>query len=121
MLGLEEKQVAGGLPGWRLRLIDQRLHDEPMPPSLAELAELCRLSVRQLSRAFRASRGQSIGSYIAERRLDHARRMLTAGMSVKAVAYSTGFSAPSNFTAAFVRATGETPRQYRARTCGALH
>jgi transcriptional regulator GlxA family with amidase domain len=36
-------------------------------------------------------------------------------MGVKTVAFATGFTAPSNFAAAFRRATGETPRQYRQR------
>ena len=36
-------------------------------PSLAELAELCALSVRQLTRGFRASRGCSLGEHIAQR------------------------------------------------------
>jgi AraC family transcriptional regulator len=116
--GVEEGRISGGLSPWCLRLIDERLEDDYVPPSLKELAELCHLSVRHLTRAFRASRGRSIGSHIAERRLDHARRLLATGRSVKAVAYDTGFSAPSNFTAAFVKATGETPRQYRLRASG---
>lgn len=115
LVGLEENTVRGGLPAWRLNLIEQRLADDSVPPSLTELAEMCDMSVRHLSRAFRNSRGRSIGSYIAEQRMKHAKRMLASGMSVKAVAYSTGFSAPSNFTASFVRETGETPRQFRAR------
>lgn len=35
--------------------------------------------------------------------------------SIKEVAYSLGFSDPSNFARAFKRWTGETPRQYRLR------
>jgi len=115
LMGIEEEKNRGGLSEIRLRLIDDRLADDSSPPSLSELAELCNLSVRQLTRAFRISRGRSIGKYIAEHRLEHAKRLLAAGLSVKSVAYSTGFSAPSNFTAAFVRDTGETPRNYRLR------
>lgn len=114
LAGIEEK-MSGGLAGWRLRLIDERLADDYAAPSLTELADLCNISVRQLTRAFRVSRGRSIGKYIAEHRIDHAKDMLASGMSVKAVAYTTGYSAPSNFTAAFVRATGETPKQYQLR------
>jgi transcriptional regulator GlxA family with amidase domain len=55
----------------------------------------------------------SLGSYIAQCRLDAARRMLGSGMSVKQVAFATGFSAPTNFAAAFRHATGLTPRLYR--------
>lgn len=115
LAGIDDNHVGGGLSPWRLRLIEQRLADDSTPPSLTELGALCNLSVRHLTRAFRVSRGRSIGSYIAERRLDHAKRMLAEGLSIKAAAFNTGFSAPSNFTAAFVRATGETPRQYRQR------
>ncbi len=115
LAGIDTEGRSGGLAPWRLRLIEQRLVEQSTPPSLVELAQLCGLSVRQLSRAFRVSRGRSLGDYIGEQRLNHAKRMLTVGMSIKSVAFDTGFSAPSNFTAAFVRATGETPRQYRQR------
>lgn len=118
LLGIDERPHTGGLSRRRLQLIEQRLTEDCQPPSLTELAELCGISVRQLTRTFRASCGRSIGSYIAEQRLNHARRMLTQGMSIKSVAFNTGFSAPSNFSAAFARATGETPRQYRQRQRG---
>ncbi len=113
--GLDVLDIRGGLAPWRLRLIDERLAEPGPPPTLAELAELCGLSVRHLSRAFRISRGTSLGTRIAERRIEQARQLLATGMSVKAVAYTLGFSAPSNFTAAFVRATGYTPRDFRNR------
>ncbi len=114
--GQDENLETGGLPLWRLRLIEERLIEQSMPPSLKELATLCQLSVRHLSRAFRISRGCSIGSYIAEHRMHHAKRMLSEGQSVKAVAYQAGFAAPSNFSAAFLRSTGETPSRYQSRT-----
>ncbi len=119
LLSVDDEKSRGGLSDVRLRLIDERLAERDIPPSLAELAQLCNLSVRQLTRAFRVSRGRSIGKYIAEYRLDRAKRLLASGMSVKSVAYTVGFSAPSNFTAAFLRETGETPRDYRLRikTC----
>jgi AraC family transcriptional regulator len=112
---IDESKAIGGLSPRRLKLIDERLVDGGSSPSLTELAALCHLSVRHLTRAFRVSRGQSIGSYIAEHRIDQARRLLDAGASIKSIAYTLGFSAPSNFTAAFLRATGETPRQCRQR------
>lgn len=106
---------SGGLATWRLRLIDERLHEVGDAPTLTELAEICRLSVRQLTRGFRASRACSIGSYVASARIDHAKRMLLRDQSVKAVSYSLGFSSPSSFCYAFRRATGVTPREFRQR------
>jgi AraC family transcriptional regulator len=108
-----ETPASGGLAPWRLRLIDERLQEVRQAPTLAELADLCKLSVRQLTRGFRTSRGCSIGDYVTHSQLDHAKRLLATGQSVKAIAYSLGFSSPSSFCCAFRRATLETPRQFR--------
>ncbi|MFP5304866.1 MAG: helix-turn-helix transcriptional regulator [Gammaproteobacteria bacterium] len=118
---VSEGGASGGLAAWRLRLIDERLREVREPPTLAELAGLCNLSVRQLTRGFRVSRGRSIGECIARSRLDHARRLLATDQSVKAIAYSLGFSSPSAFCFAFRRDTGETPRQFRQRLLRGTH
>lgn len=107
--------AAGGLAAWRLRLIDERLRELAAPPSLTELAGLCRVSVRQLTRGFRASRGCSLGEHIANTRIDLAKRRLLAGDSIKAIAYSLGFSSPSSFCFAFRRSVGVTPSDFRHR------
>ncbi len=115
LVQIEERQPRAGLRPWCLKRIDERLEDGTAPPTLAELAALCNMSVRHLTRAFRLSRGRSVGSYIAEHRMNHAKRLLALGQRVKSVAHAAGFTAASNFAAAFFRATGETPRQYRQR------
>lgn len=103
----------GGLASWRLKLIDERLHEPGPAPSLSELAQLCGLSVRQLTRGFRISRDRSIGDHVASSRVEHAKRMLGSDQSVKAIAYSLGFASPSSFCYAFRSATGVTPKEYR--------
>lgn len=115
LAGIGEDRSTGGLAPWRLRLIDERLAESGPCPSLIELADLCSLSVRHMTRAFRLSRGRSIGDYIAEHRMDHAKQLLASGLAVKTVAEQMGFAAPTNFAAAFRRATGENPRQYMDR------
>lgn len=119
--GIEEGGASKGLAVWRLRLIDQRLAEDNSPPTLSELATLCNLSARHLAREFRISRGVSVGSYIAEVRAKRAKQLIASGMSIKAVAYTMGFSAPSNFTAAFIRLNGESPRQYKQRVNGSTN
>lgn len=111
----EERPVAGGLAGWRLRLIDERLSADAAAPSLGELADLCSISVRQLTRGFKVSRGSSVGDYVEARRMERAKRLLVAGESVKTVAFAMGFSSPSSFTYAFRRAVGTSPSQFRHR------
>jgi AraC family transcriptional regulator len=113
--GVNEGPVTGGLAPWRLRMIDERLREVKDAPTLDELAGLCQMSVRQLTRGFRASRGCSIGDHVAHSRLNHAKRLLASDQSVKAIAYSLGFSSPSSFSYAFRRLLGETPRQFRQR------
>jgi AraC family transcriptional regulator len=112
-----DSPVTGGLGPWRLRLIDERLMEVRKAPTLTELAALCKLSVRQLTRGFRESRGCSIGEYVARRRLSTAKRLLAQSESVKAVAYSMGFSSPSSFSSAFRRSTGFTPGGFRQQVC----
>jgi AraC family transcriptional regulator len=114
-LEVDEKPATGGLASWRLRLIDERLGESLAAPSLAELAALCAISVRQLTRGFRVSRGCSLGDYIAQRQMEGAKRLLMAGESVKTVAFTLGFASPSSFTFAFRRATGISPTQFRTR------
>jgi AraC family transcriptional regulator len=112
---VKDAPATGGLSPWRLRMIEARLREVREPPTLSELAKLCNLSVRQLTRGFRTSRGRSIGDYVEQCRLDHAKRLLSTEESVKAIAYSLGFASPSSFSFSFRRATGETPSEFRQR------
>jgi AraC family transcriptional regulator len=113
--GIEERPCTGGLSPRNLRLIDARLTQDGAPPTLSELAILCGLSVRHLTRAFRASRRRSIGRYIADERMQRAKRWLGAGRSVKWIAYTMGFNSPAALSTAFRRTTGERPRDYLQR------
>jgi len=113
---VREREHTGGLSTWRLRAIDERLHEIREAPSLAELADLCGLSVRQMTRGFKASRNCSIGDYVANNRIEQARQLLAGEQSIKAIAYTLGFSSPSSFCYAFRRTSGETPGQFRQRS-----
>lgn len=120
-LEVHERPATGGLAGWRLRLIDERLSDDPTPATLGELATLCNISIRQLTRGFKVSRGCSIGDYMEQRRMEAAKRLLVDGESVKTIAFHMGFSSPSSFTFAFRRAVGISPSQFRQRQTRSLN
>ena len=113
---LDRETPKGGLAPWRMRLIDEYLEADLGGANITSLARHCGLSPRHLSRAFESSSGQTLGAYIAQLRVDLARKMLTAGASVKQTAHAAGFSGPTNFATAFRRATGYSPRQYRDTT-----
>ena len=112
---VNEPVEKGGLASWRLRVVDDRFAEPGEPPTLTELAGLCSMSVRQLTRGFRTSRGCSIGDHIAQARIEAAKRKLASDESIKAIAWSLGYTTQSAFTFAFRRATGTTPDQYRKR------
>lgn len=115
LIAIAEPSERGGLATWRLRTIDKRLEEGGELPTLAELASLCCVSVRQLTRGFRTSRGCSIGDYMAQSRIEAAKRRLAGEESIKAIATLVGFADQSTFTYAFRRATGFTPLQFRRR------
>jgi AraC family transcriptional regulator len=104
----------GGLAPWRLRLIRQRLWSEEPLPKVDELASLCDMTARHLSRAFRNETGSTIGKHIEAAMVERASRMLRTGAPVRKVADALGYAAPSSFAAAFRRATGLLPSEVGA-------
>jgi AraC family transcriptional regulator len=118
LIDINEPEQSGGLANWRLALIAKRV-DEPGPvATLDELARLCNVSARHLTRAFRISRGCSIGAYIEQSRIDAAKRRLVTRESIKSIATSLGYASQSTFTSAFRRMTGTTPARFRVRVAG---
>jgi AraC family transcriptional regulator len=107
-------QHVGGMAPWRLRLIRQRLWSEAPLPNLEELAGLCDMTVRHLSRAFRSETGYTLGKHVEEAMVDRATAMLGAGKTVRDVAAALGYATSGSFTAAFRRATGLVPSEVGA-------
>ena len=94
-------------------MIDERIDKSGPSPRLTELADLCALSVRQLTRGFRISHRCSLGEYIACRQMDRAKILLSNNVSIKEVAYATGYISASNFSIAVHRLSGMSPKHYR--------
>ncbi|CAN7320871.1 helix-turn-helix transcriptional regulator [Phenylobacterium sp. LjRoot225] len=120
LMSVGESTKVCGLAAWRLKVIDKRLMQGGEIPTLVELASLCDLSVRQLTRAFRATRGCSIREYVSQSRIEAAKRRLATDESIKSISTSLGFASQSTFTYVFRRATGVTPREFRQRLLRAL-
>jgi AraC family transcriptional regulator len=105
----------GGLSPWRMKAIEDRIGADEVIPSLNELAELCRLSRRQLMRAFREETGKTIGAYVQQKGFEKAKRMLRNSQEpIGRIAAQLGFASAAVFSTAFRRATNETPSRYRA-------
>jgi AraC family transcriptional regulator len=112
----EPRRYRGGMAPWRMRLIRERiLSDQPMP-TLVELAELSRMSVRHLTRAFKEEKGITIAKFIEHAMAKRARALLSdTNLSIEEIARRQGFASPSSFSYAFRRAVGSRPIDFRRR------
>jgi AraC family transcriptional regulator len=105
----------GGLAAWQERAacdyIEAHLTEDI---ALADLAAAVKLSPAHFCRAFKRSLGVPPHRYQLQRRIDRAKSLLAdQERTVLEVALACGFSFPSNFTQAFRKGTGITPREYR--------
>jgi AraC family transcriptional regulator len=96
---------------WRLRLIRNRIWSEKPLPDIEELAKLCDITVRHLSRTFRGETGMTLGEQIEIAMVDRAKTMLRRGMAVREVAKTLGYATSTTFASAFRRATGMRPSE----------
>jgi AraC family transcriptional regulator len=110
----------GGMAPHKLRqaiaLIDHHLSDEEEGRvALRAVARAVRMSYFHFSRAFKQSMGMTATSYIAERRIERAKKMLEeTELPISEIALRSGFSSQSHFTTAFRRLAGATPKAFRA-------
>jgi AraC-like DNA-binding protein len=82
---------------------------------LEDLAATAGLSMFHFARAFRQSMGVAPHAHIRARRVARAQEMLRGREAALAdIALACGFADQSHFTTAFRRATGTTPRRWRA-------
>jgi AraC family transcriptional regulator len=110
-----EAQVHGGLQGWQRRIAVDYIEEHLVEPiSLAELAQLVRLSPNYFCRAFSQSFGMPLHRYHSRQRIERAKTLLAkAGSSVTDVGLTVGYSEASAFSTAFRRVTGLAPSAYR--------
>ncbi len=88
--------------------------DPAAPLTLRDLASEAGLSRYQLLRAFARELGLTPHTYVLQRRIALARRLIRAGDALADVAVAAGFCDQSHLTRCFVRQFGVTPRRYAA-------
>ena len=82
--------------------------------SLDSLAERHKLSKFYLSRKFKAQLGMTVGAYIQNCRINHAKaRLRCTPDSIVRISADSGFHTPSHFINMFKRHEGMTPLVYR--------
>lgn len=83
------------------------------PPSLQELADEIRLSLKKLKEGFKQIYGDSVFSFLFDYKMEVARKLLETGdHNVNEVGLRVGYSTSSHFIAAFKKKYGTTPKKY---------
>ncbi|WP_067704849.1 GlxA family transcriptional regulator [Nocardia jejuensis] len=103
-------------------VVDLICADPAFPHTVQSLAAHARVSVRHLTRLFRAELERSPADYVAFIRFGLARDMLHSGRNVTDTAMVAGYGSSEALRRAFVARLGISPRKYqqRFRSTGAL-
>jgi AraC family transcriptional regulator len=98
-----------------LGLIDQHISAEGEGRiAVRQIAREVGLSYFHFSRAFKRALGISPNDYIAEKRIEHAKKLITeTNPAISEIALPSGFSSQSHFTTSFRRLTGLTPTSFK--------
>ena len=84
------------------------------PPTIASLAEQIGMSEAKLMRGFKQTFGVTLFEYAQSLRMERAKKLLeTTDLTVTTIALDVGYEYASNFTTAFKRHFGVTPRAAR--------
>lgn len=85
------------------------------PIYLEDVAKLVEMTPAYLSHFFTKNIGISFQEYLNNLRFEHAFRQIDRKLSLRDIAEGSGFSDPKYMTRMFVKKTGMTPSEYRAR------
>ena len=99
----------------RLRRAIEFMHDNfGRELALEEIASAAYLSEYHFARLFKQITGVSPHVYLANLRLERARKLLAqTGLAISEIASMVGYQSQSHFTKMFKSVTGVTPRAYR--------
>jgi AraC family transcriptional regulator len=101
-------------PGWLKRAREAVRAQFAQNLSLDEIARSAGVHPAHLAREFRRHYRCTVGEYVRELRIEHARRELASSDTpLVEIALAAGFSDQSHFSKAFKRHTGLTPTEFR--------
>lgn len=114
--GLTDTGLLAGLAEPRLARVLKDMHGAPEQNwSVESLADAAGMSRANFAALFRARIGLPPADYLTALRLSIAKRELTAGRPLKAVAGAVGYASTTALSRAFARRFGCNPRQWLER------
>jgi len=105
----------GALPKWRAKRALAYIEDNlGSKIAIGEVADVVALSKSHFSRAFKQCLGSSPMTYVATRRVERAKIMMTSSRdSLSDIALACGFADQPHFTRCFRRVVGMSPGLWR--------
>jgi len=105
----------GGLTAWQARWAVEYIENHlGLKMEVRDMAGLVALSPSHFSRAFKQSLGSSPMAYVAARRVERAKLMMTSTRErLTQIALACGFADQSHFTRSFRRVVGVSPALWR--------
>jgi AraC family transcriptional regulator len=113
---LKLDQYKGGLPTAKVKqVIDYIEAYLDLNLTTGEIARVAGLSKYHFGKAFSASTGMTLHSFMLARRMGQSRALLVnSDLPLAHIAAAVGFSSQSHFTTVFLERTGVTPGRYRS-------
>lgn len=97
-----------------MELIEKRYSEEDL--SVQKLSDAVFITDSYLSRIFKQETGKTVGKYITDVRMEHAKTLLMDdGLKLYHVSMLVGYSNPSYFAKIFKKTVGIMPSEYRSR------
>lgn len=94
------------------KVIDILEHNYARPPSAVEIAVAVGISLSKLMKLFKSIEQKTISDYLIEVRMRKALEMMQEGkLSITQIAFEVGYEHSANFSTAFRRVFGMSPRE----------
>ena len=107
--GSEQTELIKEIRNFLMENLDKRF-------TIEELSKKYLLNTSTLKAVFKAVYGQPVASYVRERRMKLAAKLLReSDASVAEIARAVGYETQGKFTKAFKESAGETPAEYRRK------
>ncbi len=84
--------------------------------TIAQWAQKVKLPEKRLKRAFKEVHGAGLYTYLRNLRMEKAKDMLLEDKPIKVIILSVGYKNEGNFSKAFRKVTGQTPRAWKGNS-----
>jgi AraC-like DNA-binding protein len=109
--GLEPSDAGAAAFAGSLQYLDENFY---RPVKIGELADLANMSYRTYTEQFKRRKGKTVTQYLAERRVEYAKRLLLETDDILFASVEAGFGDLTHFYRVFKKLTGATPKQFIA-------